>query len=256
MGADQFKKRIGKLVRITYLIEVKFGIRNLYDWSMLDQSPGHICDRVLRSIGFRARDSVKRARRSRKRVTRVCGVPIPEGRRYDALRSIVGKYFPSQQRKIARILEADALRLAGENPDLPDTETYLERVGPSVPPNLRKGDDPESEFWVDTGGYFDPRYGPSSALPKEGDLCNVCGAAMAPCLAQSRTDKYEWIGNEYWDCYGMSQTGLYTADQIAEMFPNTINDHRRNLATRRWRECHPYRCVVDPLHSKVSYWTT
>jgi len=244
---------------MAYVVEKRYGIKNLFDWDMLCQSPGWIADRVLRSIGLRCRPPGKQGKgKKRAPVVRLGGVPVPP--ELSSTLGVIGpKYYPSRQRKIGEILEADALREAGINPDFPEHLTFRqpsrEEEVLSIPgPGLRRS----NAVRVDPVGE---RYRPPHIrvnYPKDGDLCPVCGSVMRPCLAQSRTDKFDWIDRpdaEYWNCYGLSQTGLYTANEIAEMFPSQMTEHRRRLADRRWKECHPVRCTLDVQHSKVNYET-
>jgi len=238
MGTDPEKLFLRNVVLITYHIEKRYNIKNLFEWDQLSHDPAHILDRVLRSINIRVRpvpggDRVRFSRSGRKKVL-VGGLPVPDGDEYWALRKIGPRYHWHRQLRLAEMLEADAIQKAA-----PEVETALEGfqtlkrsnavredpVGPRryVPPHLRK--EPET-------------------------VCKVCGSRMEPFLAQSRTEKYDRIGNSYWDCYGLSQTGRYTSKEIEEMFPDVFTKHRGLLAQKRWEECHPPRCIKNPRHTK------
>jgi len=253
-GKERSRKFRTNVVLLTYYIEVHYQIVNLYDWAMLEQSPGRICDMVLRSIKLRAQPGKGKSQVNTSRKGKVVlagGFPIPQDHKYDSLRKMIPKYYPSQQRRWGLILEREGLGAGSSQPELD------QMIDPELPeetlpgPGLRR----RNAVRVDPVG---PRYRPPAErvnYPKDGDLCPKCGAVMRPCLAQSRTDKYDPIGNPYWDLYGLSQTGLYEPEFLKEVYPSEWTEHRARLAQRRWEECHPVRCTVDVQHSKVNYAT-
>jgi len=238
---------VRNIVRITYYIERVYCKKLVYSWNDLEENPGYIITRLLALIKLRVK-SAKRAhldtlyRYQERRNVTIAGMEVPERLRH--LRTIYRKYRPRQQKVVEDLVEGTNLYDAGIETDLPHSPVFT---------GLRRSNairhDP-----VDV-----PRYVPRAERrvePKVGDLCPKCQSPMGPVLAQSRTDRYEMRGDPYWDCYGMSQTGLYPPEFLEGMFGEIFTEHRRKLAQRRFDECHPVRCMENPIHSKVDYATS
>jgi hypothetical protein len=240
-GNDHRKKFLRNIVKLAYYVERRYSKIVLFDWAMLESNPGWIANRILLAIGIKAEKPDEYVRPRRRRHTgqvMAGGMPVPDD--MPLLKRMVPKYYPSTLRKVGLGLEARSLAEAG----LP------------VPPEF---DIPGFEYhkshareWKDLYKEVRPPKEFPPPAKKAGNKCPKCRSPLEPFLAQSRTQRYECRGDSYWDAYGLSQTGLYTSSELVARFPETMTEHRRRFADRRWEECHPLRCTKNPRHSKYS----
>jgi len=239
-GHNLKKKFQANVVRLAYHIEKRYSKTNLFGWEELSQSPGWIADRLLRSIGIRAKGGVSnthdRVKHRYRRATHVYGVPIPPGPEYDAIRTMVPKYYRSQNLKISEKLEADILRKAGEDqPGLVQGfETSSGMSRPEVPPYYRRA----------------PQI-------KEGDLCPNCLC------------KYKWYrtgvlirGNEilenqtnYYKCWRDAESGGYTALRLLARWGDLATPHRQRVAQARYESEHTLKCACGDDNEDDADWS-